>query len=323
MADSKMTLDEAMRLANGDYQSVDNAQLAEMNQVFADSFTAQDGSYTDDVKFAANSMQLEAEERIQKLEKVDNFEPGEIDGIIALADSLGFSSPLKDQAKALAEKAIKQKAELESKPNEGQEAPVYEVGDETPAEEAPQQEENLEAAQEGAESAAPEAPDAAESETSEEENADEQQLQAGENIPEDQAALEAFDKEYGIDIMTEEQLNKNAEFMDEMDRTFDPFAPDGQGNLVHPEFQEEFDAFESMVVTDDNGEPLSEEEQAEAKESLKQTAMFEAGMLTRGCAKGDSLEAQYKEALKSSLQRAVVSVGFADEVKGKSLDKEK
>lgn len=150
----------------------------------------------------------------------------------------------------------------------------------------------------------------------------EQQLQAGENIPEEQAALEAFDKEYGIDTMTEEQLNKNAEFMDKIDEQYDPFAKDEQGNLVHPEFQEEFAAFESMVVTDDNGEPLSEEEQAEAKESLKQTAMFEAGMLTRGCAKGDSLESQYKENLKNSLQKAVVSTHFAEEVKGKSLDKE-
>lgn len=348
MAENKMTLDEAMKLADGDYQAIDNAQLAEMNQVFADSFTAQDGSYTDDVKFAANSMQLEAEERIQKLEKVDNFEPGEIDGIIALADSLGFSSPLRDQAKALAEKATKQKTELESQnatapekteendtsagtadtpldEKDNKKDPEYAMGDETSSEEAPRQEENLEATQESTENAAPETPDTP-AQQNEDDNetatSNEEQLQAGENIPEEQAALEAFDKEYGIDTMTEEQLNKNAEFMDEMDRTFEPFARDGQGNLVHPEFQEEFDAYQNMVITDDQGNPLSEEEQKKAKEALKETAMFEAGMLVRGCAKGDSLETQYKEALKSSLQRAAVSVGFAAEIAGKPLDRE-
>lgn len=242
----------------------------------------------------------------------------------AAFDEILNSDQYTDEEKEMAlDAGIEYNKELDEKDNKKD--PEYAMGDETSSEEAPQQEENLEATQESTENAAPETPDTPAQQNeddNETETADEEQLQAGENIPEEQAALEAFDKEYGIDTMTEEQLNKNAEFMDEMDRTFEPFARDGQGNLVHPEFQEEFDAYQNMVITDDQGNPLSEEEQKKAKEALKETAMFEAGMLVRGCAKGDSLETQYKEALKSSLQRAAVSVGFAAEIAGKPLDRE-
>lgn len=130
MAENKMTLSEAMQLANSDYEQLDNVQLAQINQTFTDSFSAQNGSYTDDVQFAANMIQLEAETRIQKYEKLDNFEMADIDGIIALADSLSFSSPLKDQAQKLVDRAAKQKAEtLESNANETSEFEVGEMGD--------------------------------------------------------------------------------------------------------------------------------------------------------------------------------------------------
>lgn len=239
----------------------------------------------------------------------------------AAFDEILNSDQYTDEEKEMAlDAGIEYNKELDEKDNKKD--PEYAMGDETSSEEALQQEENLEATQGSTENAAPETPDTQNEDDNETETADEEQLQDGENIPEEQAALEAFDKEYGIDTMTEEQLNKNAEFMDEMDRTFEPFARDGQGNLVHPEFQEEFDAYQNMVITDDQGNPLSEEEQKKAKEALKETAMFEAGMLVRGCAKGDSLETQYKEALKSSLQRAAVSVGFAAEIAGKPLDRE-
>lgn len=135
MAENKMTLNEAMQLADSDYEQLDNVQLAQINQTFTDSFAAQDGSYTDDVQFAANMIQLEAETRIQKYEKLDNFETADIDGIMALADSLSFSSPLKDQAQKLIDRAAKQKAEtLESNATEtlesnATETPEFEMGD--------------------------------------------------------------------------------------------------------------------------------------------------------------------------------------------------
>ena len=154
------------------------------------------------------------------------------------------------------------------------------------------------------------------------ENDGEEQLEEAENIPEDQAALEAFDKEYGIDTMTAEQLEKNAEVMDASE--FNPFELNEEGKLVHPEFQAEYDAIQNLEITDDNGEPLSEEEQKKAKEDLLQTAIFEADMLTRGTARGDeeAIKSQYKANLKSSLQKAVVSTAFASEIEGKPQNRE-
>lgn len=105
---------------------------------------------------------------------------------------------------------------------------------------------------------------------------------------------------------------------------FHPFELNEEGKLVHPEFQDEYDAIQNLEITDDNGEPLSEEEQKKAKENLLETAIFEADMLTRGTAKGDeeAVKAQYVSNLKSSLQKAVVSTAFASEIEGKPQNRE-
>lgn len=453
MAENKMTLDEAIKLANeGDYSKLDNVQLSQMNRVLNEAASKEGADQ--DLKDTAEAMVLETENRLTELNGKTDFAMGDLESIIDLASSISGFSKNADLARAVLEKATKQKENPTSKQmNEAAlddilasdqytdeekdlaldaaieynneidakaAASEFEVGDASAASENGGKEDNKKADEKQEENS--QLMDKTKSysldnnnykielnsgqppyilDTSDEkfqeminnlevgqsfvvgredstgqikadftipndkdhqyisrqhlvvkktengvfiqdvskngsriteitpktdentaENDGEEQLEEAENIPEDQAALEAFDKEYGIDTMTAEQLEKNAEVMDASE--FNPFELNEEGKLVHPEFQAEYDAIQNLEITDDNGEPLSEEEQKKAKEDLLQTAIFEADMLTRGTARGDeeAIKSQYKANLKSSLQKAVVSAAFASEIEGKPQNRE-
>ena len=324
MAENKMTVQEAVDLITNNKLEFSDEQLAQMNEAFFEDFT---NNPSNDVKDARDIALGLAEERITALAAQDSYDAADLDSIMALAGSISAFSREADIAKEVLAKAQKQKEELAATApeNEGQEGEQeYEVG-ETAAGDTEANEEQVEdvSVNEGAEAPTPENQhDTAEPETSVGTEEAEEQLEEAENIPEDQAELEAFDKEYGIDTMTAEQLEKNAEVMDASE--FNPFELNEEGKLVHPEFQAEYDAIQNLEITDDNGEPLSEEEQKKAKENLIETAVYEAGMLTRGTAKGDeeAVKAQYVSNLKSSLQKAVVSTVFASEIEGKPQNRE-
>ncbi len=324
MAENKMTVQEAVDLITNNKLEFSDQQLAQMNEAFFNDFTNNPGN---DVKDARDIALGLAEERITALAAQDSYDAADLDSIMALAGSISAFSREADIAKEVLAKAQKQKDELAASApeNGGKESEQeYEVG-ETAAGDTQANEEQVEdvSVNEGAEVPAPENQhDTAEPEVSVGTEDVEEQMEEAENIPEDQAALEAFDKEYGIDTMTAEQLEKNAEVMDASE--FHPFELNEEGKLVHPEFQDEYDAIQNLEITDDNGEPLSEEEQKKAKENLLETAIFEADMLTRGTAKGDeeAVKAQYVSNLKSSLQKAVVSTAFASEIEGKPQNRE-
>ena len=324
MAENKVTVQEAVDLITNNKLEFSDEQLAQMNEAFFEDFT---NNPSNDVKDARDIALGLAEERITALAAQDSYDAADLDSIMALAGSISAFSREADVAKEVLAKAQKQKEELAATApeNEGQEdTSEFEVG-EADAGDAEANEEHVEdvSVNEGAEAPTPENQhDTAEPETSAGTEEAEEQLEEAENIPEDQAELEAFDKEYGIDTMTAEQLEKNAEVMDASE--FNPFELNEEEKLVHPEFQAEYDAIQNLEITDDNGEPLSEEEQKKAKENLVETAVFEAGMLTRGTAKGDeeAIKAQYVSNLKSSMQKAVVSTAFASEIEGKPLNRE-
>ncbi len=328
MAENKTyTLESAKELFAGDNwdTAVEEMSLQEMMSLDKAVYGQPISEGVDD---AALFVRQEAQKRIEALLAKDSLSPDELDSIAEFVTQFasnsieGESIYANDAAKALMDKVEKQKEELAAA------APEFEVGEtaEGDAEANEEQAEDI-AVNEGAEVKTPENQHSeAEPEvsvgTEDIDSVDEEKLEEAENIPEDQAALEAFDKEYGIDTMTAEQLEKNAEVMDASE--FHPFELNEEGKLVHPEFQEEYDAIQNLEITDDNGEPLSEEEQKKAKENLLETAIFEADMLTRGTAKGDeeAVKAQYVSNLKSSLQKAVVSTAFASEIEGKPQNRE-
>lgn len=333
MAENKTyTLESAKELFAGDNwdKAVEEMSLQEMMSLDKAIYGKPISEGVDD---AALFVRQEAQKRIEALLAKDSLSPDELDSIAEFVTQFasnsidGESIYANDAAKALMDKVEKQKEELAAKAPEnggkegGQE---FEVG-EADAGDAEANEEQAEdvSVNEGAEAPTPENQhDTAEPETSVGAEDAEEPLEEAENIPEDQDALEAFDKEYGIDTMTAEQLEKNAEFMDAAE--FNPFELDEEGKLVHPAFQEEYDAFQKMEITDDNGEPLSEEEQKKAKENLLEAAILEAEILTRGTAKGNesAQRARYIVNLQSSLQKAVVTTAFASEIEGKPLNRE-
>ena len=170
-----------------------------------------------------------------------------------------------------------------------------------------------------------------ENETTEDEDqeleAEEQRLkeleEASEKDVETPEESKAFDEEYDT-VSTEEQLERNAKVMDDM-AGFDPFELDKEGNLVHKEFQDEYDVFKNIKYTNSKSKELSEKLQNKLKETMIETAIFEADVLTRGTASGsdEDIKKAYKENLHNSIQKEIVSTVFASRVKeNKKLSKE-
>ncbi len=111
--------------------------------------------------------------------------------------------------------------------------------------------------------------------------------------------------------MSEEQLETNNSVVDRLE-TLDPFALDEEGNLKDESFKDEYEVFKKLVICDEQGNPLSEEEQEQLKANLLEIAKTDANLITRGTATGNEEEISqaYKENLKSSIQAALVSLNF-------------
>lgn len=115
-----MTLDEAVKIMEGNTSELSDAELGQINETFYNSFT--NGGYRDQkTQDAADIALALAESRIDALNGQDNFDPADLDSVISLANSISSFSSKGDIAKAVAEKAQKQKAELEAQTQPAQE----------------------------------------------------------------------------------------------------------------------------------------------------------------------------------------------------------
>ena len=115
-----MTLDEAVKIMEGNTSELSDAELGQINETFYNSFT--NGGYRDQkTQDAADIALALAESRIDALNGQDNFDPADLDSVISLANSISSFSNKGDIAKAVAEKAQKQKAELEAQAKPAQE----------------------------------------------------------------------------------------------------------------------------------------------------------------------------------------------------------
>lgn len=108
-----MTLDEAVRLAEGATAELSNEQLAQMESVFSQNFFNQEPR-TAKVQDAADITLAEAESRIDALYGQDVYDTADLDSIISLANVISPFSNKADLAKSVAEKAAKQKEEQSS-----------------------------------------------------------------------------------------------------------------------------------------------------------------------------------------------------------------
>lgn len=114
MAENKMTLDEAIKLANeGDYSKLDNVQLSQMNRVLNEAASKEGADQ--DLKDTAEAMVLETENRLTELNGKTDFAMGDLDSIIDLASSISGFSKNADLARAVLEKATNQKENPTSK----------------------------------------------------------------------------------------------------------------------------------------------------------------------------------------------------------------
>ena len=312
MAD-KITVAEAINLANQNTKDLTNEQLTQMNEAFAESFfnkepRSAEAQIASDVTIAEIDSRLEALAQNQNL-----YDEKDLDGIIAMAESVGMFSQKADVAKAVLEKAQKQKADMAAAPQN-----IEVVEDKENQAQATQQAEPQTAENQDTTSSA------AAPETKEDEGTltqeDQQAIEVIENTPEDQAELDTFDKESGIDKVTQEQLDANDKIMDKMPH---PLALDENGNLVNKEFADEITALNNLTITDDKGNDLSEEEQNSARSDLIYAAQLEAETYARATGNGNEADVQklYNEHFKEALQRNIVSATFATDFK-KGMSKE-
>ena len=290
----------------------------------------------------------ELQARLDSYSKLDSFELGDLDNVIAMAGAVSGFSQQADMAKKVLDKAQAQKASLT--PEQLNEAALasmmkdssYNKNDLDAALDAGAQynqeiseAKEQEAKQETVENVQPETKESKEetkeeskegsTETKEDVKEDEdtitpeadQALTKAEKEPESQEALNAYDNANKVPQMDAETLEANGNIMDAVNREFTPFARDGQQNLVHPEFQAEFDAMQAMNFTYDNEKELSEEEQNKLREDLVQAAMLEAELYARSHGNGNPEDVAnlYKSKLKECLQGGMVATAFASEYK--------
>lgn len=318
MAD-KITIAEAVNLANQDTAKLSNEQLTQMNEAFAESFFNRE-TLSDDAKIASEVTMAEIDARLKTLEQSQNaYDEKDLDGIIAMAESVGMFSQNSDVAKKVLDKAKLQKQTLEAQAKtqeaQTQQSQKPQTQEAQTAEEKPQEnkkeevkvnEEQAEEIEVGAETIA-----AAQEEVLSAEQ--EQALETAENTPEDQAELNNFDKENGVDKLTQEQLEANDKIIDAMPH---PFEKDEQGNLKNPEFADEYKALQNMTITDDNGKELSEDEQNQDKHTLVYAAQLEAETYAKAAGNGNPEDVQklYNQHFKDAIQRNIVVAAFASEV---------
>ncbi len=359
---AEMTLEEAQNKIF-DVDKLSDAEILRMNKLLQ-AESSKEGATQDD-KTAAEIVTTEMQSRLEAYSKLDSFELGDLDNVIAMAGAVSSFSAQADMAKEVLAKAQAQKASLT--PEQLNEAaleammkdPSYSKEDLDVAldagvayeqeilknrEQEATQQQTAENVQPESQTAANETEDKVEDTTAEENKEDkvdettaeenkedkedevaltpeeEQAIEAVENTPEDQAELNKFDKEAGIDKVTQEQLEKNDQIMDNMPH---PLALDANGNLVNKEFADEVTALKNLTITDDKGKDLSEEEQNSARSDLIYAAQLEAETYARAAGNGnpEDVKKLYYSHFKEALQRNVVAAAYASDFK-KGMTKE-
>ncbi len=323
-----MTLDEAVKIMEGNTSELSDAELGQINETFYNSFT--NGGYRDQkTQDAADIALALAESRIDALNGQDNFDPADLDSVISLANSISSFSNKGDIAKAVAEKAQKQKAELEAQAKPAQENIGSEnaetanddiVVDEAAA--APQTNENTQEADEiraeadeiraEADTIRAEADEiraeadeiraetdairaeAKENEelvppaTAEEEKALDNTEQEVEKLPDQPEAVAAFDKEYGIDTLTPEQAAKNSEWMERLNEVLS--QPGSEKDEYDNALKEERELLDALQIVDEKGKEVSEDKAKKSKATILEAADLEAETLTVASSRAQSYD---------------------------------
>ncbi len=325
-----MTLDEAVKIIEGNTSELSDAELGQINETFYNSFT--NGGYRDQkTQDAANIALALAESRIDALNGQDNFDPADLDSVISLANSISSFSNKGDIAKAVAEKAQKQKAELEAQAKPAQENIGSEnaetanddiVVDEAAA--APQTNENTQEA------------DAIRTEDTEElvppaSPQDESSLNAAENeadkLSDQPEAVAAFDKKYSIDKLTPEQAAKNSEWMERLNEVLN--RPGNDKEQYDSALKEERELLNALQIVDEKGKEVSEDKAKKSKATIFEAANLEAETLTVASSRAQSYNEFVEDFInnsKDSMRKAIVSTAFAENLKGadgKPLDPSK
>lgn len=115
------------------------------------------------------------------------------------------------------------------------------------------------------------------------------------------------------------QLKTNTEF-----KFYDPFQLNEKGELAYEVFREDYERFNAVVFTDDEGKALEGEELEKARQTLKETIIYEAkskSLAFTGKQENINNTAEcYYVNIKNSLHKALFATEFAQIQQDKSLD---
>ena len=105
-------------------------------------------------------------------------------------------------------------------------------------------------------------------------NTDDSKKQRNQNLEKSMNAFyKNLDEEYGLnDLPSAEQIKNNAATLDDIEKSFGPFAKDGQGKLVHPEF-EQMDAFFDKLEIDNSAQDVDKVHKDDYKAQIIETSM--------------------------------------------------
>lgn len=105
-------------------------------------------------------------------------------------------------------------------------------------------------------------------------NTDDSKKQRNQNLEKSMNAFyKNLDEEYGLnDLPSAEQIKNNAATLDDIEKSFGPFAKDGQGKLAHPEF-EQMDAFFDKLEIDNSAQDVDKVHKDDYKAQIIETSM--------------------------------------------------
>lgn len=105
-------------------------------------------------------------------------------------------------------------------------------------------------------------------------NTDDSKKQRNQNLEKSMNAFyKNLDEEYGLnDLPSAEQIKNNAATLDDIEKSFEPFAKDGQGKLAHPEF-EQMDAFFDKLEIDNSAQDVDKVHKDDYKAQIIETSM--------------------------------------------------
>lgn len=105
-------------------------------------------------------------------------------------------------------------------------------------------------------------------------NTDDSKKQRNQNLEKSMNAFyKNLDEEYGLnDLPSAEQIKNNAATLDDIEKSFGPFAKDGQGKLAHPEF-EQMDAFFDKLEINNSAQDVDKVHKDDYKAQIIETSM--------------------------------------------------